>query len=195
MQTNICNGSVNAVTLSLSPVKTLLIIMTALFCFSTVGFATPTDYYVDPINGHDGSQYPGTETDPFKTLTYTMNERAEPGDTIILREGDYYEEHEDHPSRPLTYPPPQGWECNLGYPEDFPIYLKENVTIRAYDNAGVYENVVLKTVHNCNEDILRVYIQGYGGAQWRFSSEADDSQIIGIKFKTKSSGPWYEGSG
>lgn len=157
--------------------------------------ASPTDYYVNPDPNIGDDSNPGTFSQPFLTLTHAVDV-AQPHDTIHLRGGIYHEAHEAHD---VPYPPPvhkSSWECNLGYPEDFPIYLKQNLTIKAYESSpGNYEDVLLTTEGNCNEDILRIYIDGEDDGRWNQSSDAAQSRIIGVKFKTKDGGQWQFGSG
>jgi hypothetical protein len=157
--------------------------------------AEPREWYVDPVNGSNSNN--GDIDHPVQTLTHAMGMAqgtTQPYDVIILRAGVYKEYHNPHESSPIpSYPLP----CNLGYPENFPIYLKPNVTIKAYDN----EEPILTTANNCNEDILRIYIPTNHGTpgQWTHSSDLEHSQIIGITFKTKHNWPppgnWWEGSG
>lgn len=176
-----------AITLSLSAIKITFIVMISLITIAARTSASPTDYYVDPVNGSNNNDGLSTTT-PLLTLTFAMGVKASPGDTIYLFPGTYKEEHTDHPDG--QHPP--DYSCNKGEPEDFPIYLKENVTIRKYE--GIPGEAILSTVDCCNEDILRVYVRQMGGS-WMNNSEADLSQIIGITFKTKNWGDWKEGSG
>lgn len=174
----------NAITtLSLSVLKTVLLVMILCFSISYLSLGQSQTFFVNPDNGNDEND--GSFSDPLKTLTHTMD-LASPGDTIVLRAGIYYEEHDPH----LWVPEPPGYTiCNLGQPEDFPIYLKQDVTIKAYEpTPGVYEEVILTTELNCNQDILRPYIKQNPQdvlSQWTQSSDAETSKIIGIQFRSK----------
>jgi hypothetical protein len=144
--------------------------MIGFLCSIQASLALPKEYFVDPQNGsnsYDG-EYPtpqGGNKGPLKTLTYAVNQKANPFDTIHLLTGQY--EHD------LSDPDK----------EHYPIYLKDNLIIRAYDPPGspIHEPV-LTNENIWDVDIFKIAVSG-GGA-WQQNSTIDTSQFIGIKFKS-----------
>ena len=155
-------------------------------------------YYVDCNAWEDPDDYgSGTLDDPFTTLTHAMAVAKEEAGTtlLILRGGEYMEQ----------YLVPEGG-INAGWPENYPISWASNVTIQAYitsTNPLTFEEVVLTTEGNDNQDILKVLHHNssfkdngaryFGG--WTEDADPAYTQIIGVTFRTKHSGNMDTGSG
>ena len=67
---------------------TLAVIVLAVLCGAANLYAAP--YYVaqKAANSSDGN--PGSEAEPWKTLTHAC-EQVKPGDTVLVKAGVYYE--------------------------------------------------------------------------------------------------------
>ena len=91
----------------------LVIVILMLLNVGTGAFCGPTDlplktesgtYYIDVNSGNDS--YPGTESQPFKTINHASTV-LQPGDTVIINSGIYHETvmggNSGLPGRPITY--------------------------------------------------------------------------------------------
>ena len=64
----------------------------AVFCAGWTSVATAAVYYVDGSSGTCSSSGPGTEAQPYCTITAAMNAHNGPGVTILVKPGTYREQ-------------------------------------------------------------------------------------------------------